>query len=353
MQVRLLSLAGLCALLEACGSGSQGPRYTVVDLGFPGNGPSNARLNNAGQVVMTYYDTEAPGRLRAVLWQNGVATDLGTQAGSPKEYGASSLNDAGTVVGFVSTAASPPYIGHAAVWRNGTANLLTNLPGDTYSTAADINDSGQIVGLSGQPSPDGFNDGPGRAVIWNGLAPTDLGVPGAISQAMAINRSGQIVGWSRATLPASYTAFLYQNGVVTRLPDNGGGISTANDINDQGQIVGQASRLIGSGDAAYPYARAAMWSNGQVIDLGDLGYGFSVATAINNRTEILGYAQRTEEGPHPFLYTNGRMYLLETLIANTGWTLQTATGINDSGQIIAWGSKEGLDGVRAILLTPE
>ncbi|MGH8048453.1 MAG: hypothetical protein ACREKL_14520, partial [Chthoniobacterales bacterium] len=40
---------------------------------------------------------------------------------------------------------------------------------------------------------------------------------------------------------------------------------------------------------------------------------------------------------HAFLYSGGQMIDLSQLASSTGWSLQYATGINDSGRIVGYG----------------
>jgi probable HAF family extracellular repeat protein len=54
---------------------------------------------------------------------------------------------------------------------------------------------------------------------------------------------------------------------------------------------------------------------------------------------------------HAFIYTNGKMTDLNTLIpANSGWELDTASAINDNGWIVGQGSINGQ--YHGFLLTP-
>jgi hypothetical protein len=44
---------------------------------------------------------------------------------------------------------------------------------------------------------------------------------------------------------------------------------------------------------------------------------------------------------------------LETLLpAGHGWDLHTAQGINDAGQIVGYGFRANMSGIRSFLLTP-
>ena len=67
-----------------------------------------------------------------------------------------------------------------------------------------------------------------------------------------------------------------------------------------------------------------------MIDLGTLGGGSSYAYGVNDSGEIVGYSYLADGGQHAFLYDDGTMLDLNSLIpANSGWDLLEAYGIND------------------------
>jgi probable HAF family extracellular repeat protein len=107
---------------------------------------------------------------------------------------------------------------------------LGALPGAEHSQAEDINDAGQVVGISRTPTGN-------RAFLWQNGVMTDLGtLPGANeSYALGINNDGQVVGFSDGR------PFLWQDGVMTEL----GGLPGADynwpsKINGLGQVVGRS-----------------------------------------------------------------------------------------------------------------
>jgi hypothetical protein len=54
---------------------------------------------------------------------------------------------------------------------------------------------------------------------------------------------------------------------------------------------------------------------------------------------------------HAFLYQNGAMIDLNSLIStNSGWELYSAFGINNSDQIVGWGSLDGGEHFRSFIL---
>jgi len=90
-------------------------------------------------------------------------------------------------------------------------------------------------------------------------------------------------------------------------------------------------------------------------DLGVLGDDvFSVALDINNKGQIVGFSGASIidiTTSHALLWANGAMIELQTQIAaDSGWTLLTAAGINERGQISGYGIHDGQ--YRAFLLTP-
>jgi probable HAF family extracellular repeat protein len=76
-------------------------------------------------------------------------------------------------------------------------------------------------------------------------------------------------------------------------------------------------------------------------DLGTLGGRRSFANAINESGVIVGDADLAgDEVRAAFIYMDGLMHNLNTLIDPAeGWTLYSARGINDAGQIAAYGCR--------------
>ena len=173
----------------------------------------------------------------------------------------------------------------------------------------------------------------------------DLGtLPGfSTSQATDINDNGQVVGYAQTSDGNSRDAFLYSNGTMTdlgALPTGSNPAAFKCSINASGQVVG-----------TLPNGHAFLYSNGTRTDLGTVpGYSQSIPTDINDNGQVVGNAE--PDGYYPFLYSNGMMVDLNSLIdPASGWTLDSATAINDSGQIVGWGDNSLGQG-HAFLLTP-
>jgi probable HAF family extracellular repeat protein len=100
--------------------------------------------------------------------------------------------------------------------------------------------------------------------------------------------------------------------------------------------------------------QAFMWSNGDRTYLGSLGGTESVALDINEVGEIVGSASLSSYDnsiKHAYLYKDSIMMDLNPLVNDLGdWTLTSANGINDLGQIVDEGNLNGAN--HAFLLTP-
>jgi uncharacterized membrane protein len=141
--------------------------------------------------------------------------------------------------------------------------------------------------------------------------------------------------------------------------------SYANDINSHGVIVGYATKSNGeSGFLACTISEAYEFTNqGGWQDLENLGGDDSVATAINLSGDVVGYSTTIANPPlgetspiRAFISTgSGAPQDLNDLIdSKSGWTLVTATGINDQGVIVRVGIGPGLkvDAYELIPITP-
>jgi len=306
----------------------------VTDLGtLDGHTASYASsINASGQVV-----GRSPPIIgeRAFVWQNGAMSGLAALTGAPSAaYG---INDAGTIVGW-----APYDYGNRRgfIYTDGSVTRLGTLGGAT-GTAYGINNFGHVVGSS-----DLAVGGVG-GFLWDGSTMTDVGTLGGThTEAYAINDAGLIVGYSD-TGNGSH-AFLWQDGAMTDLGTLGGWWSFAKDINDAGQIVGYSDKGLLDG-------AAFLWQDGAMTDLGTLGGWWAEAAAVNNAGQIVGSShtgELTADGDsiyHAFIYDNGVMTDLNGLLTEgSGWELTAATGINDAGRIVGWGTLDGAE--RAFLL---
>lgn len=304
-----------------------GQTYSLTDLGDLGGGRScPADINSSGQV--TGYSWTSIGAQNAFLYSGGTMRDIGTSHSLSQSQGYA-INDNGQVVGYY-------YLnGYDAFLYNGTTMQDLGTLGGSTSVASGINGGGQIVGYAQTAS------GATHAFLYSAGKMTDLGtLGGSYSSAYAINNSGQVVGMAYTTT-GSLHAFLYSAGVMQDI-----GQFDAVLINNSGQIAGYD----------YYTGKAYLYFGGQLQDLGNLGISIDRPFGINNLGQVVGSSYTQSGDQHAFLYSDGVMQDLNNLVQGipNGCTLAVAEGINDSGQIVAYGPvMSGNTGVdRAFLLTP-
>ncbi len=162
---------------------------------------------------------------------------------------------------------------------------------------------------------------------------------GSQSHAFSINDSGLIVGDSNLSGDTAEHAFLYSNGTMTDLGTFGGIYSFAYAINSSGQITGTSTDTAG---AYHGYLLSPPNSDlSAAADMGSLGGTQTAGLAINTSGQVVGFSTVTADNKvtHAILYStaNGLVDLNTLIPASSGWTLITAWGINDAGQIAGEG----------------
>ncbi|UCF44367.1 MAG: hypothetical protein JSV99_05500, partial [Planctomycetota bacterium] len=234
-------------------------------------------------------------------------------------------------------------------------NIDLGTLGGVTSWARSVNNSGQIVGYASTASV------LSRATLFDSTGygdNIDLGaLPGLDwSYAWSINNSGQIVGDAGTFGTAHATLFdptgNGDNTDLGTLPDFD--TSSARSINNLGQIVG-ISRIMPGG-----ISRATLFDPtgaGNNIDLGTLPGFNSSASSINNSGQIVGvstiFGQPAIMRATLFDPTGegNNIDLNELIDPNLGWTLRSASQINDKGWIVGYGTNPHGQ-TRGYLLTP-
>jgi probable HAF family extracellular repeat protein len=345
-------------------SGTGRIHYSVINLGSLGGTESNGfgGVNNRGWVTG---DANLAGdqNEHAVLWRDGVITDLGTLGGPNSSVPMPVKDDRGFVVGVAQIATVDPLnelwgstfvctpsvscqgwqnLLRGFVWENGVMTALPTLGGNN-SGALGANNRGQIAGAAETANQDPNCVPPQvldfKAVVWGprqGQIEVLPVFPGdTVATALAINDNGQAVGTSGLCQgPTSGLALrhavLWQQDTVTNLGSLGGVMSNAaNGINNRGQVVGQSDL---PGDTA---THAFFWQNGVMTDLGTLpGDSNSIAFDINEKGQIVGISCDMNFNCRPFLWDDEVMTDLNTLIPpNSPLHLTFGGGINDRGEI--------------------
>ena len=317
------------------------PQYTVAELG-----DFSARaLNNSSTVVGSMGN-------RAVLFRNGVLTDITPSGGVIAA--ANRINDFEQIVGqvfFCDMVGGNCINGRTRgfVFDHGASTVLSTL-GGRDSQALGINNAGQTVGWSHTAGPAPGVSGDEHAFIFQNGIMEDIGTKTTSrgTWASSINETGQVSGWARASSPSSSDngAFFYSGGAFQFFAQSG----TAWDVNNAGQVVG----VMGGNDDGS--GQAFLFSGGVVQNLGSVSpqHTYALAYAINNAGHIVGFSSPSffsSSGEQAFIFSAGVMQNLNNLIpANSGWVLTRAVDINDAGQIVGNGFKNGQP--RAFLLTP-
>lgn len=205
-------------------------------VGWAENGVHDPSCNPAFQIL----------QFRAVIWKpDGSMQELPPLPGDSTSA-ATAINDLGQVVGISGAcgiAVGGVSAAHAVLWQNGVPTDLGTLGGHSWNTPTAINNHGTIVGFSLRAGQDGTRNF--QAFIWtsaNGMQPLPMPASDIRSEALGVNDKDQVVGLSRA--PSGIRAVLWQDGTFTDLNDlalsGSPYLLFANDINDAGQIVGEA-----------------------------------------------------------------------------------------------------------------
>ncbi|MCA9430719.1 MAG: hypothetical protein KC940_09455 [Candidatus Omnitrophica bacterium] len=309
------------------GFSTQSAQYRIIDLGVGETPTCAVSINDSGQIllwetrhvdhVITY--GEQPMEMRAwVREPDGTLREIPGLGGKwvhPRE-----INSRGAVIGEAETPDGKP---HGFIWEGtGEPKDLGELGFDLpYAEIHCWDDSGRFGGMYYQPQ----------------------------------NRSGQKVF---STVPRVWDA---EGGVAVEFKNG----DCVVDLNNEG------SALIDHGSS---FEGQIVSASGEETSLGGFAHQGSRPRGMNDRGEVVGYSSITstlqgtldgiwgaiknrrasiqwDERPHAFLWKGGDMVDLNALIgSNEGWELIWAFAINNQGEIVGGGRKDGK--VRAFLLKP-
>ncbi|HZM01174.1 MAG TPA: dockerin type I domain-containing protein [Planctomycetota bacterium] len=295
---------------------------------------------------------------RCFLWSNGTATVIAAELGHPYIW-PGSINNSTDFVGtqMVTNTFGTRYEAFVGVEAS-LPDLFSQFPSGQASHGHDISNSvaGAPPWACGTLRQDeqigvgafsvfhaylAFLDGnPNPAIAVPGLG-------GTFVRAEALNDDHAVVGAS-LTPTGALRAFLLADsaGSPTDLGtlDGTGSHSWATDINTVQQIVGW-SRIADGG------TRSFRFQNGVMRSLGTLGGNISEAHGLNDAGQIVGMSFNTQQKPRAFLFEGDQLSDLNTRIAaDSGWRLQYAKAINESGTIVGWGRLQ--NETRGFVLTP-
>jgi uncharacterized membrane protein len=279
------------------------PRFTVGFIPNPVDATVALAINSSGRVV------GAQGGVGVLFaTPNNLALPrLGWSAS-----GAFAINDPGQMAGYAQFDRAGTF--HAVLWPDTHSALVdigVSFPREDTQAWA-LNASGQVAGVVGQH--DGFFYADGSVQRISNLTPQGLGQDGTIG--------GRTYDSAQVQHAATWKA-----GPITRLSELPGTItSTAVAINDLGEIAGWCADRKG--------IHPVIWKAGTLTRLSKTHSDDFTPYALNNHDQVVG-----ERSSKAVLWQNGKLYDLNKALPHRyTWTLGTATGINDLGQICGYTS---------------
>ncbi len=355
-RIRTVSIC-LCASILATAAAAQ--TYTVTDLGaLSGFTSSYADDNNNHGLVTGCSDnsmlptvpctTNIPAE--AFLWSSsGGMEDLGNLSGNDQSIGYV-VNDSREVVGWSGDTSTGN--GHGFFWTKGGGMVdLGTLPGgNAYSVADAITSKGVIVGQSL------VSNGDVDVVLWTKSGgkyhiQDEHRLPKApYCYAYDINEKLQVTGVAYFNEKGTrYHGFLWSNANgwkdLGTLP--GGKNSEGIWLNDSSVIAGSST------SPKYPNGVSVYWDATGIHSIGTLAGGNSSSPGyISDSGEILGQSTIAGGDNHAYIWTKkkGMQDLNNMISKNSGWVLEHASSINGAGQIVGYGTINGV--AHGFLLTP-
>ncbi len=218
-----------------------------------------AGVNNQGRVVgwaeNTVHDPTCAGtqvlQFEAVIWgpRLNQMTQLPPLAPDP-DSAATAINDKDQVVGIsglCSVAVGGASAEHALLWENGVPTDLGNIGGQAWNTPVALNNQGQIVGFANTSGDENAALSP-TAFIWTKASGMKAIAPYGTDTndiAFDVNEKGQIVGQSFNANSGASRAIFWQNNVLSDLntlviQPTSLYLTLAQGINDAGEIAGTA-----------------------------------------------------------------------------------------------------------------
>lgn len=261
-----------------------------------------------------------PAGRRITVWENGVMREIGPDSGGAELAQVLAINSRGDILAQTSYSFSRD--GHAIIWRGGERHAIGHLSPreDTHATA--LNNLGQVTGFSviGTDAVSGI-----RPFLWTDGILTDLGtLGGTFAYGIDINDRGEVVGIS-ADSSGGTRPFIWRNGVIRDL----GAFPLENvlavRINNGGQVLGVTQPLEG-------FERPFLWKDGVVTLIGTLGGALTIVLDINDRGQVVGFSKTREGLNHAFVWHEGTMTDLGAGMLDQS----AAVAINERGDIVGF-----------------
>lgn len=327
--VRAVALAAACAALALPASAGS-VSFTVTELWTPSGayGFSFANdINNLGQVA-GFIQTGYTETRRAAVWQADQTLKL--VLGDATYSEAYALNNVGQAVGYVGYSSGQT---RAAQWNGNQLQLLAT-PGAWGDRAVDINDSGLVVG-----SVIASNDYQ-HAAAWRNGQLTDLGAltlkPDTASTAAGVNQYGQIVGGGTPLGPTDHTPLIW-DGYDSQYALQGGYYG-GRDINDLGQVLSYRFKYVGD----KPVFEPLLVQGDQVTQMLPTDVD-GMFLKLNNAGQAVGFSG----GVGMLWSASGGAVSINSVLQSGSTQIEAVTSINDYGQMAAYSANH-----KATILTP-
>jgi hypothetical protein len=253
--------------------------------------------------------SSATGSLQSFLWKAGSATDLGSC--SPKD-----VNNRGQVL----CSASGP-----TIWENGSASAR-----DTVRNVVALNDSGHVLSLGS---------------LWRG--PANVAALQTVGQ--GLNNLDDVIG--SPTGPLYQQSYVFRQGQPTRILGFGRSVR-ALAINDSSDVVGSSEDMSYAGHFSLIafLARRGDDRGEKLRPDGRLQMPNDIAESavdINNQRHCVGSGSQG-----PFVWSDGKLGLLNQLISDQTWIVVSVKRINNRGQILGQGTNSTTGQSGAVLIDP-
>ncbi|MBP1202866.1 hypothetical protein JOD97_000880 [Duganella sp. 1411] len=324
LAVLLAPAAAVAAATDAADTGAAvapartAPVYSVINLSPDA---STALLNERGQAA---FGSAGAGGANG-FFDGDRVHDIGSLGGGYTWI--NGLNDNGVVVGqSLDRDWHGNVLGFAWTLRDG----MRALPGDSVSTARDINDRNVIVGDTPAPGVSA------RAVRWNPDGTiTPLGpLPLSLSEAFAVNELNVSTGFADVASGDIHATLWDKDGALTDLGTLGGGRAFGLHINERNEVAGE------SDNATDERVLGFFWSRRSgMVPIDVEGGGTALVAGLNDRGEVIGNADRGDRDT-AYLWTLARG--LTPLPPGTA----THTGvrdINNKSEMVGWTIRSGRD----------
>jgi probable HAF family extracellular repeat protein len=277
-----------------------GHSNAITDLGVLSGGTNSSAAGVTSRGVATgtsdYLDPEYGVVQRAFLYKDSSLKMIGTLGGS-QSYG-TGINESNQVAGYATTANDATTHGFFYDSTSATLRDLGTLKKGSNSSAFALNNLGGVGGSSDTGNVDAFGNPITDAVIWS------------VGKTIEIKDLGNL---------------------------SGGIYAQVNALNNFGVATGFSTLESGQSDAF-------VYFQGKMIDIGTLGGSAAQGLGVNDFGVVVGYSNTTgDAGIDAFLWTafTGMIDLNSLLPAGSPWVLLEASGINDEGRVVGYGTING------------